>query len=272
MTQVVVITGAAGRIGRELRNLLAAPGRVLRLLDIAPQDPLVDGEQAEIVTGSYTDTDVMAHVLDGADAVLHFGGIAGERSWSDILATNIDGTQRLLESAHAARVDRVVIASSHHVAGNYQHSDVDAIEDGRAVLSAGIRPRPDTYYGVSKAAMEALGSLYADQYGMQIVAIRIGTTAKPPLRGRQNLIWISYRDLAAMTEVALGDLAAPAAPGFAIWWGVSRNTGSWLAHEPARSAGFVALDDASTVPSAPVTDEPARLGGTWATLGLGERT
>lgn len=271
MTQVLVVTGAGGRIGRELRTLLAAPGRVLRLLDIADQEPLADGEQAEIITGSFTDSGLMARVLDGADGVVHFGGIAGERAWADILATNIDGTQRLLESAHAAGVTRVVIASSHHVAGNYQHVDVDVIEDGRAVLSAGVRPRPDTYYGVSKAAMEALGSLYADQYGMHVVAIRIGTTAKPPLRGRQNLIWISYRDLAAMTEAALGDLTALAEPGFVIWWGVSRNTGSWLAHEPARSAGFVALDDASTMPSEPVTDEPARLGGGWAELGLGER-
>jgi uronate dehydrogenase len=271
VTTIVVITGAAGRIGRELRTLLAAPDRVLRLLDIAEQDPLADGEQAEIVTGSYTDAALMATVLDGAVGIVHLGGIAGERPWADILSANIDGTQRLLESAHAAGVERVVIASSHHVAGNYQHADVDAIEDGRAVLSAGVRPRPDTYYGVSKAAMEALGSLFADQYDMHIVAIRIGTTAKPPLRGRQNLIWISYRDLAAMAEAALGDLTAPPEPGFAVWWGVSRNTGSWLAHEPARSAGFVALDDASTVASAPPSDEPARLGGTWATLGLGER-
>jgi len=268
---MVVITGAAGRIGRELRPLLAAPGRVLRLLDVAPQEPLADGEQAEIVTGSYTEAALMKRVLDGADGLVHLGGCAGERPWADVLATNIDGTQRLLESAQSAGARRIVIASSHHVAGNYERTDADAVEDGRAVLSAGIRPRPDTYYGVSKAAMEALGSLYADQFGMQIVAIRIGTTARPPLRGRQNLIWISSRDLAAMTEAALGDLCAPAVPGFSIWWGVSRNTGSWLAHEPARSAGFVALDDASTVPSAPLADEPARLGGTWTQSALGER-
>jgi len=271
VTHTVVVTGAAGRIGCELRTLLAGPNRVLRLLDTAPQDPLADGEHAEIVTGSYTDADLMERVLDGADGIVHLGGCAGERPWADILATNIDGTQRLLESAQSAGVRRVVIASSHHVAGNYQRADADAVEDGRHVLSAGIRPRPDTYYGVSKAAMEALGSLYADQFGMHVVAIRIGTTARPPLWGRQNLIWISYRDLAAMTEAALGDLGAPASPGFAVWWGVSRNSGSWLAHEPARSAGFVALDDASTVPSGPLSDEPARLGGTWTQLALGER-
>jgi uronate dehydrogenase len=271
VTHTVVITGAAGRVGRELRTLLAAPGRVLRLVDIAPQDPLADGEHAEIVTGSYTDEDLMERVLAGADGIVHLGGVAGERPWADILATNIDGTQRLLESARAAGVMRVVIASSHHVAGNYQRSDADAVEDGRPVLSAGIRPRPDTYYGVSKAAMEALGSLYADQFGMHIVAIRIGTTAKPPLRGRQNLIWISYRDLASMTEAALGDLDVPASRGFAVWWGVSRNSGSWLAHEPARSAGFVALDNASAMPSELLSDEPVRLGGTWTRLALGER-
>jgi len=271
VTHILVITGAAGRIGRELRSLLAAPGRVLRLLDVAPQEPFGDGEQAEIITGSFADAALMEQVLDRADGIVHLGGVAGERSWADILATSIDGTQRLLESAHSAGVERVVIASSHHVAGNYQRIDVDAVEDGRPVLSAGVRPRPDTYYGVSKAAMEALGSLYADQYDMRIVAIRIGTLAEPPLRGRQNLIWISYRDLAAMTQVALGDLAAPVERCFSIWWGASRNSDSWLAHEPARSAGYVPLDDSSAEPYEPATDEPARLGGTWSELGLGER-
>jgi len=271
VTSTVVITGAAGRIGRELRTLLAAPDRVLRLVDIAPQESLADGERAEIVNGSYADGAVMARVLDGADGIVHLGGIAAEQPWADILAANIDGTQRLLESAHSAGVERVVIASSHHVAGNYQRTDADIDEDGRRVLSAGIRPRPDTYYGVSKAAMEALGSLYANQFGMHIVAIRIGTTAKPPLRGRQNLIWISYRDLAAMTEAALGDLSAPAEPGFSIWWGASRNSDSWLTHEPARSAGYVPLDDSSAEPGEPAADEPARLGGTWTQLELGER-
>jgi len=219
VTSTVVITGAAGRIGRELRTLLAAPDRVLRLVDIAPQESLADGERAEIVNGSYADGAVMARVLDGADGIVHLGGIAAEQPWADILAANIDGTQRLLESAHAAGVARIVIASSNHPVGNYQHSDVDVIEDARAVLSAGVRPRPDTYYGVSKAAMEALGNLYADQFGIRVVAIRIGTTASPPLRGRQNLIWISYRDLASMTAAALGDLSVPPEPGFAIWWG-----------------------------------------------------
>ena len=33
---IIVLTGAAGRIGRMLRDRLARPGRVLRLVDIAP--------------------------------------------------------------------------------------------------------------------------------------------------------------------------------------------------------------------------------------------
>ncbi len=270
MTQTIVVTGAAGRIGREFRTLLARPGRRLRLLDITAQDPPAAGEDVELVHGSFEDPSVLTRLMDGAAGVVHLGGASGERPWPEILAINIDGTQRLLAAAHAAGVPRVVLASSHHAAGFYRRGDADTIEDGRRVLSAGARPRPDTYYGVSKAAMEALGSLYADQYGMRVVAIRIGTTAKPPLRGRQHVIWISYRDLAAMTEAGLGDLDAPVDPGFAVWWGVSANDDGWLAHEPARSAGYVPLDDASDVSSSGAS-EPEPLGGPWTKLALGER-
>jgi uronate dehydrogenase len=38
--------------------------------------------------------------------------------------------------------------------------------------------RPDTFYGVSKAFGEALGSLYHDKFGLRVACIRIGS-ARP---------------------------------------------------------------------------------------------
>jgi nucleoside-diphosphate-sugar epimerase len=64
-------------------------------------------------------------------------------------------------------VGRVVFASSTHATGyTPPPPDTDISESGY--------PCPDTNYGVGKAAGEAIGSLYADRYGMGVACVRIG--------------------------------------------------------------------------------------------------
>ena len=72
----------------------------------------------------------------------------------------------MFEAARRAGVPRVVFASSNHAVGF--HPAVDPVPDD-------LPPRPDTYYGVSKVAGEALGSLFHDRYGLDVVCLRIGT-------------------------------------------------------------------------------------------------
>ena len=86
---VILITGAAGQVGAMLRPRLAAPGRILRLADIAP---LAAGPGEEAVTASVTDLAAMTAACDGADAVIHLGGIPLEADWDRILDVNIHGT------------------------------------------------------------------------------------------------------------------------------------------------------------------------------------
>ena len=43
-----------------------------------------------------------------------------------------------------------------------------------------VPPRPDTFYGVAKVAAEALLRLYADRYGIDAVACRIGSFQRAP--------------------------------------------------------------------------------------------
>ena len=42
-------------------------------------------------------------------------------------------------------------------------------------------PKPDTYYGVSKAAVEALAAMYHDRYGMDAICLRILSCFPQPL-------------------------------------------------------------------------------------------
>jgi uronate dehydrogenase len=229
MSERVLVTGAAGRIGGFLRPPLARPGRTLRLLDVvAPTDP-APGE--EVDTASVADLDALTAGCADVDAVVHLGGHSGEAPWDDILTANIHGTYVVFEAARRAGVRRVVFASSNHAAGF--HPGVDPVPDDLA-------PRPDTYYGVSKVTGEALGSLYHDRYGLDVVCLRIGMCRERPADERGLAIWLSPDDCARLVEAAL---TCPT-PGFRIVWGVSANTRRRWALAGAHALGYRPRDNA----------------------------
>ena len=159
---VVVITGAAGLIGSMLRPRLARPDRTLRLVDIAP---LAAGPGEETIRASVTEVATMTDACQGADAVIHLAGIPGESSWPRILETNINGSYGVFEGARRAAVPRVVFASSNHAVG-FTPRTAFPVPDYAF-------PAPDTYYGVSKAAVEALAAMYHYRYGMDAICLRI---------------------------------------------------------------------------------------------------
>jgi uronate dehydrogenase len=259
----ILITGASGAIGGFLRTRLARRDRVLRLLDVVPP---AGGDQVESVTGSITDPDVVAAACVGVSAVVHLGGHSREQAWDDILTTNIDGTQTVLAAAQAAGVGRVVLASSNHAAGFRTVG-----EDGPDGLCADSSPRPDTYYGVSKAAMEALGALYHHRFGMDVLCLRIGTCAPRPPDERALSTWLSPDDAGRLVEACL---TAPS-PGYRIVWGISANTRRVCSLREAAELGYRPRDDAERFApdlaggrANPPTG-PVLLGGPFTTTPLG---
>jgi NADP-dependent aldehyde dehydrogenase len=234
--ETVLITGAAGHIGQALRSRLARPGRTLRLLDVAPLDPPAPGEQVEPVQASFLDQPGIEAACQGADAVIHLGGLAGEASWQRIVTVNIEGTLRVLDAARTAGVPRVVFASSIHAAGFHTR---DEVGDG-ALLPAETPPRPDTLYGAGKAASEALGSLYHSRFGLDVVCLRIGAFRPVPLRASDLANWLSPDDAGRLFEACL----QPRSPGFRVLWGISANTRRWWSAAEAEAIGYRAEDDA----------------------------
>jgi uronate dehydrogenase len=186
-TSRVLVTGAAGGIGRKLRPRLARPGRVLRLLDTAEIAPPAASEDVEIVRGSVTDMDVMTQACQGVDAVIHLGGYSREAPWQQILEVNIGGTYTVFEAARRRRVPRVIFASSTHATGYTPIPPDMKITEFR-------HPRPDTNYGVGKVTGEAIGSLYADRYGMDVICVRIGVCFTSPGHPRMLGRWLSPDD------------------------------------------------------------------------------
>jgi len=227
---IIVITGAAGRIGSMLRPRLAAPGRTLRLLDTTA---LIAGPGEDAVTASVTDLAAMTAACQGADAVIHLGAIPGEAPWREILEVNINGTYTVFEAARRAGVGRVVFASSNHAVGFSPRSEFPVPDYAF--------PVPDTYYGVSKAAGEAIGALYHYRYGLDVVCVRILSCMERPPNARALSTWLSPDDAGRLFEACL---TAPS-PGFRVIFGVSANTrGGWVSLDEARSLGYEPRDDA----------------------------
>jgi uronate dehydrogenase len=228
--EIIVLTGAAGRIGRMLRDRLGRPGRVLRLVDIAP---LTAGDGEEVITASVTDLPAMTAACAGAAAVIHLGGLAGEAPWDQIAAVNIHGTYVMFEAARRAHVGRVIFASSNHAVGFTPRAEFPVPDYAF--------PAPDTYYGVSKAAGEALAALYHSRYGLDAICLRILSCDERPRNVRALSTWLSPDDTGRLFEACL---TAPD-PGFRVAYGVSANTrGGFVSLAEARSLGYEPKDDA----------------------------
>ncbi|WP_317230270.1 NAD(P)-dependent oxidoreductase [Clavibacter sp. MX14-G9D] len=253
----IVITGAAGLAGRGVRPVLRAAGHRLVLLDLVAADPV--GTETALLA-SVTDLDAVREAVRGADVVVHLGGISRERPWREVLEANVDGTRCVLEAARDAGVRRVLLASSTHAVG-FHPVPARPVEH--------LAPRPDSYYGVSKAAMEALGAVFADRHGMSVVSARIGTVLERPTNSRSLSTWLSFPDLARMIEA----VAALDAPGGHVIWGISRNTRAWAGLEAGHAIGYYPQDDAeahaATIDVGDASEADGLIGGAFADPGHG---
>jgi len=108
----VLITGAAGHIGRTLRAGLQGQYALLRLADIAPQAPA--GPHEEIVSADITQPADLERIMQGIDCVVHMAGVPDESTWERVRDLNIDGCYNVFEAARRAGVKRVIFASSNH--------------------------------------------------------------------------------------------------------------------------------------------------------------
>ena len=194
----IVVTGASGTIGTALTQAMTADGIGVWMLDIRAPARVPDGARALQV--DLRDLDAVIAASTGADAIVHLAGISHEAPLAELCQHNIAATHHVLEAARRNNITRVVLASSHHTVGFYPI--------GQQVRH-GDPPAPDSFYAVSKIAAEALGSLYANKYGLQVVAVRIGSFQEQPIQPRHAATWLSPTDatnlLTAAATAPLGD-------------------------------------------------------------------
>lgn len=223
----LLLTGAAGGLGRELRRRLRAYCEVLRLSDHVDLGACAEGE--ELRQAVLEDRAAVRELLQGVDAVVHLGGYSVEGPFEPILQANIVGVYNLYEAARLNGVKRIVFASSNHVTGFYRQDQVVSPDDP---------VRPDGLYGVSKAFGENLSRFYFDRYGIETACLRIGSSFPAPKDRRMLATWLSFDDL---ERLVIACLAAPVV-GHTIVFGVSDNAVNWWDNRSARHLGFVPQD------------------------------
>ena len=237
----LLLTGAAGGRGCELRRRLKAHCAVLRLSDIADLGTAGPGE--ELMPVALEKADAVLALLAGVDAVVHLGGISVEGPFEAIVHANIVGTYNLYEAARRHGVKRVIFASSNHVTGFYRQDEV---------IDATMPMRPDGHYGLSKAFGENLAQFYFDRYGLETVSLRIGSSFPEPADRRMLATWLSYDDL---ERLVLASLTAPVV-GHSVIYGMSDNATTWWDNTPARHIGYRPQDSSEPFRAAAMARQP----------------
>jgi uronate dehydrogenase len=227
-TNRVLVTGAAGALGKELRRRLYGRYQLLRLSDANAMEAARNGE--EVVLCDLADAAAVDKICEGIDAIVHLGGQSIEAPWARIIQSNLVGCINLYEGARKAKVDRVIFASSNHAIGFYHR---------RQRLDHNSAPKPDSRYGVSKAFGEDLARYYALKHGIRGLCLRIGSCYPKPINARFLSTWLSYDDFDRLIEVGLN-----ADYVYEIAYGVSDNTRSWWDNSRIKALGYNPKDNA----------------------------
>ncbi|MGN6468213.1 MAG: D-erythronate dehydrogenase [Rhizobiaceae bacterium] len=183
----VLMTGAAGMIGRKLTARLVADGKLagkaitaLDLHDIVPADaPKLEGAEIKVHTGDLAEEGVAAKlVASKPDVVFHLAGVVSgeaEANFEKGYRVNLDGTRMLFEAIRkAGNAPRVVFTSSIAVFG----------APFPEVIPDEFHLTPMTSYGTEKMMGEALLADYTRRGFFDGIGIRLPTICVRP--GKPN--------------------------------------------------------------------------------------
>ena len=245
MTHRVLVTGAGGLVGHVLRQEL---GDEYDLVGVDRR------RRRGVSRADLTRQRQADRAMQGVDVVVDLASAHWQKPWPEVLSNNIPAAWTTLEAARRQGVRRVVYASSNHVTGMYERDDpyarilagdYDGLDpDTLPRITTRMPVRPDTPYGVGKVLGEAAGRFYAEEHGMSVLCLRIGSLnqAGRPTTPRHYSTLITHADLAQLVRCCI---EAPADLGYGVYYGVSANTWRiWDLDEPRDALGFEPRDDA----------------------------
>lgn len=166
----VLVTGANGEIGHGLLTRLAADGRSIVTLDIAPLEPQLARLVRREFTGSITDLGLLERILSEfeIDLVFHLAALLSTRSEFTPMSAhqvNVEGTLHLLEFAHYEGLShgRPVVFMYPSSIAAYGLPDLETKGRAKRVREDEWNT-PTTMYGCNKLYCEHLGRYYARHY------------------------------------------------------------------------------------------------------------
>jgi uronate dehydrogenase len=137
------------------------------------------------------------------------------------------------------------------VTGFYRQSETIGVD---------AAPRPDGFYGLSKAFGEDVARFYFDRYGIETACVRIGSSFPEPRDRRMLATWMSFDDLHRLITACL---TTPVL-GWSVIYGMSDNAVTWWDNTGARHIGYVPQDSSDIFRDAvyartgpPNLDDPA---------------
>ncbi len=170
----VCVTGGAGFIGGHMIDVLMAVGATVSVIDDLSNSTLehlaglieLEPDRLHFFHASILDASALQQAFANCQTVFHLAAVGSVsksvadpvRSWT----VNATGTLRVLEAARAARVERVIAASSSSIYG-----DQPVLPNVESML-----PRPMSPYAVTKLTGEHLLSVWAQNYGLSTASLR----------------------------------------------------------------------------------------------------
>jgi len=205
----IVITGAAGQIGKQLVDELSGSHEV-RLIDRRP----IKGRESFIANLSRSPARAVwrdwfkakpvhwRDVFKGAQVVIHLAAeIAPSASWESILPNNIQGTWNVVSAAAAYRVERVIFASSNWVVKAMEKRLApDCYRSDGPKIGSETAPFPLTTYGLSKSFGELAGRMFVEEQKLKsFITVRIGHYAPDPSNDEMLRVrWIGVEDIRSL--------------------------------------------------------------------------
>ena len=194
----VLITGAAGFVGRHLAALCTGEGAQITGLGRYPkQDASGRYEQVDL-----TDAEAAraAVARTRPERVFHLAAEASvARSWEspgEVMENNVRSTLNLLRAVCAQAPDAAVLVAC-------SGEEYGPVPPDRLPVTEDEPLRPQNPYAVSKAMVDLLAGFYADAHGLRVVRARSFNHAGP---GQSDVYVVS----SFARQVAEAEAAAPA--------------------------------------------------------------
>jgi len=190
----VLITGAAGNIGRKLRNAFNDKYDLI----------LLDRKRLDVSNAIYADLrnydENWVKHFENVSTVIHLAANPYEGArWPELISDNINSVLNVCQGCVEKNVKRLIFTSSCHTMGGYKDKNIN-------LITGDMEPLPDCDYGVSKLIGERICKSFSEGYRLSVICLRIGWVPRGDKRPGKEIdpwlksLWLSNSDLIQVVE------------------------------------------------------------------------